>query len=239
MPAADVLSSIWEDVTGTQQPLDDRGVVLTAAVAGVLVLVPAVWRVSRHVVTIAHEGAHGVAALVTGRSLSGIRLHSDTSGLTVSRGKPRGPGMVVTAFAGYVGPALIGLGAAYLLGHQHALAALWLAVILLTLLLLQIRNFFGLYVVAVAGVAVFAVSWWGTGQVQTLAAYVGTWFLLLAAPRPVIELQQQRRRGQARTSDADVLARLTRLPGLLWVLVFLAVTVGCLLTGARWLWAAT
>jgi hypothetical protein len=236
---ADVLSSIWDDVTGTQQPLSERGVMLTAAVAALLVAVPSVWGVSRHVVTIAHEGAHGLAALMTGRSLQGIRLHSDTSGLTVSRGKPRGPGMVATAFAGYPGPALVGLGAAYLLGRQHALAVLWLVVLLLALLLLQIRNFFGLYAVAVAGVAVVAVSWWGSGQLQSAAAYVGTWFLLLAAPRPVVELQLQRRRGRARTSDADLLARLTRLPGVVWVMVFLAVTLGCLFVGGRWLLTAT
>lgn len=238
MSASDVLSSIWDDVTGTGQPLDDRDVVLTGALAVLLVAVPAAWGVSRHVVTIAHEGAHGVAALLTGRSLEGIRLHSDTSGLTVSRGRPRGPGMVVTAFAGYVGPALIGLGAAYLLSRQHALAVLWLVVLLLALLLLQIRNFFGLYAVAVAGLGVFAVTWWGSGQPQSAAAYVGTWFLLLAAPRPVIELQLQRRRGQARTSDPDLLARLTRVPGLVWVVVFLGVTLGCLFVGGRWLMTA-
>ncbi|GAA4754867.1 M50 family metallopeptidase [Nocardioides endophyticus] len=239
MSVSDVLSSIWGDVSGTQQPLSERGVMLTAAVGALLVAVPVVWGVSRHVVTIAHEGAHGLAALMTGRSLQGIRLHSDTSGLTVSRGKPRGPGMVATAFAGYPGPALVGLGAAFLLGRQHALAVLWLVVLLLALLLLQIRNFFGLYVVAVAGIAVVAVSWWGSGQLQSAAAYVGTWFLLLAAPRPVVELQLQRRRGRARTSDADLLARLTRVPGLIWVIVFLAVTLGCLVVGGRWLLTAT
>ena len=235
MSASDVLSSVWGDVTGAQHPLDDRGVLLAAAVAALLVAVPAVWGVSRHVVTIAHEGGHGFVALLTGRSLQGIRLHSDTSGLTVSRGKPRGPGMVATAFAGYVGPALVGLGAAYLLSRQHALAVLWLVVLLLALLLLQIRNFFGLYAVAVAGLAVFAVTWWGSGQLQSAAAYVGTWFLLIAAPRPVVELQLQRRRGQARTSDADLLARLTGIPGLVWVIVLLALTLGCLVVGARWL----
>lgn len=239
MSAADVLSSIWDDVTGTQQPLDDRGVAITAAVAVLLVAVPAMWSVSRHVITIAHEGAHGLVALLTGRSLQGIRLHSDTSGLTVSRGKPRGPGMVATAFAGYVGPGAIGLGAAYLLGRQHALAALWLVVLLLALLLLQIRNFFGLYAVAVAGAAVFAVTWWGSGHLQSAAAYVGTWFLLVAAPRPVVELQLQRRRGRARTSDADLLARLTGLPGPVWVIVFLTVTLGCLFVGGGWLLTAT
>lgn len=210
-------------------------VVLSAVAALLLIVVPSGWQLGRHLVTIAHEGAHGVAALMSGRRLSGIRVHSDTSGLTVSRGRPTGPGMVLTTLAGYLGPAAIGLGAAYLLRERHALAVLWLAVLLLALLLLQIRNFYGLYAVGVAGAAVFAVTWWGSGTVQTAVAYVGTWFLLLGSPRPVLELQAHRRRGRARTSDADVLARLTGLPGLVWVGVFLAATVGALALGGTWL----
>lgn len=231
-----MLDRIWQDVIGTQSPPGEGSVLATALLALALVAVPPLWRVSRHVVTIAHEGAHGVAALLSGRRLAGIRLHSDTSGLTVSKGRRTGPGMAATAFAGYVGPALLGLGAAFLLRERHALAVLWLAVLLLGLLLLQIRNLWGLYVVLVAGVAVGAVSWWGSEVVQSLAAYTSAWFLLLAAPRPVVELQALRRRGAARDSDADLLARLTRLPGIVWVAVFLAVTVACLVAGARWLW---
>ncbi|WP_243057598.1 M50 family metallopeptidase [Nocardioides sp. SR21] len=238
MTAADVLSSIWDDVTGSQPAPAQLEVLLTAVAAALVVVLPWTWRIGRHVVTIAHEGAHGVAALLSGRRLSGIRLHSDTSGVTVSRGRPTGPGMVATAFAGYVGPALLGLGAAYLLHRQHALAVLWLVVLLLALLLVQIRNFYGLYAVGIAGAAVFAVSWWGSETVQSLAAYAGTWFLLIAAPRPVLELQTLRRAGGARTSDADQLARLTRVPGLVWVGIFLLVTCGCLFVGGRWLWAA-
>lgn len=237
MSAADVLSSIWDDVTGTQRPPGEGTVLVTAAVALAVVVLPQTWRTARHAVTIAHEGAHGVAALLTGRRLSGIRLHSDTSGLTVSQGRRTGPGMVATAFAGYVGPALLGLGGAWLLRERHALAVLWLAVLLLGLLLLQIRNFYGLWSVLLAGLAVLAVSWWGSAAVQSVAAYVGTWFLLLAAPRPVLELQSARGRGRARDSDADLLARLTRLPGLMWVAAFLAVALACLFVGAGWLWA--
>ena len=232
----DTLGRIWDDVVGRQAPPSDLAIAGTALVALLLVLVPGAWSIARHVVTIAHEGAHGVAALLSGRRLSGIRLHSDSSGLTVSRGRPTGPGMVVTSFAGYVGPALLGLGAAYLLGERHALAVLWLAVLLLGLLLLQIRNLHGLWAVLVAGAAVLAVSWWGSEAVQSLAAYTGTWFLLLASPRPVLELQSMRRRGRARTSDADQLARLTRVPGLVWVGIFLVVTLGCLALGGTWLW---
>jgi hypothetical protein len=231
----DAMTRIGDEVLGTQPRPDPLVVVVVGLVALVVVALPSTWRVGRHVVTIAHEGAHGVAALLSGRRLAGIRLHSDTSGLTLSRGRSSGPGMVATALAGYLGPSLLGLGAAYLLGERHALAVLWLAVLLLGLLLLQIRNFYGLYAVLVAGLAVFAVSWWGSEPVQSLAAYAGTGFLLLAAPRPVLELQQQRRRGRARDSDADLLGRLTPLPGLAWVGFFLAFTVAALALGARWL----
>ena len=57
----------------------------------------------------------------------------------------------------------------------------------------------------------------------------------VAAGPPTGELQAQRRRGKARTSDADMLAGLTPFPGLFWVGVFLVVTVGALVLGSWWI----
>ena len=233
--AATVVGQVWDAATGAQPAPPTSAIAATAGLAVVLVLLPAAWRRARAVVTIAHEGAHGLAALASGRRLAGIRLHSDTSGLTLSRGRRTGPGMVVTAAAGYVGPALLGLGAAYLLHRGHAVGLLWLTVVLLALLLLQIRNLYGLVSVLLAGGAVFAVSRWGSGPVQSAFAYAEAWFLLLAAPRPVLELQRERRRRRARDSDADQLARLTHLPAIAWVAFFLLATLAALLIGARWL----
>ena len=223
-------SEVWDRVTTVAPQPPVLLVVATGLAALVLVALPEAWRRTRHLVTIAHEGAHGVAALLSGRRLAGIRLHSDTSGLTVSKGRSSGPGMVATAAAGYVGPALVGLGA-YLLSLGYAVGVLWALLVMLCLLLLQIRNFFGLWSVLLAGAVLFAVTWWGNDETQLVVAYVVTWFLLLATPRPVLELQGQRRRGRGRGSDADVLARLTRVPGIVWVGVFLAVAVACLLAG--------
>lgn len=101
---ASSLTSLWDRVFGTQ-PDPDLWVVLATLVAAVAVTVPhGVWRLARNAITIAHEGGHGLIALLTGRQLTGIRLHSDTSGLTVSRGKPHGLGMILTAAAGYTAP---------------------------------------------------------------------------------------------------------------------------------------
>lgn len=235
MTVADVLSEVWDRAVDVQPAPSAAVVAGTGLVALVLVVAPFAWHYTRHLVTIAHEGSHGLAALVSGRRLSGIRLHSDTSGLTLSRGRTSGPGMMATAAAGYLGPAFLGLGAAYLLRTGHAVGLLWVALVLLTLLLVQIRNWFGLYSVLIAAIGVFGVSWWGNAHVQSAVAYAGTWFLLLSAPRPVVELQAMRRRGRARDSDADILARLTRIPGLVWVALFLLVTLVTLAAGASWL----
>ncbi|PFG41859.1 peptidase M50B-like protein [Isoptericola jiangsuensis] len=233
--AGDVLAQIWSAATTPVAP-PDRTVVLAAGLAALaVVLVSPVWRVARHVVTIAHEGAHAVVAMLTGRRLDGIRLHSDTSGLTVTAGRPRGIGMILTAFAGYVGPGLVGLGAAWLLRAGYAVGLLWLLVALLALLLLKIRNWFGLWSVLVSGAALVAVSWWLEPAAQSTVAYAVTWFLLLGSVRPVFELQAQRARGRARSSDADQLGRLTGVPAIVWVGVFVLVTVGCLVLGTTWI----
>ncbi|CCH88084.1 conserved membrane protein of unknown function [Modestobacter italicus] len=231
----EALDRFWDRVSAPSPPLSGWVLVLSAVLAAVLVLSPALWGRARHAVTIAHEGAHGLAALATGRRLAGIRLHSDTSGLTVSAGRPTGPGMVLTAAAGYTGPGLFGLGAAALLAAGYAIGLLWALLALLALLLVQIRNWYGLWSVLVTGAVVFAATWWLPAEGQAAFAHLVTWFLLLAAPKTVVELQAKRRRGAGRDSDADQLARLTRLPGLLWVGVFLLVDVGALTLGTTWL----
>ena len=230
MNPSDVLAEAWRRATETQ-PAPSSGLVLvTALVAAAVVVAPGPWRVARHGVTLVHEAGHATTALLTGRRLAGIRLHSDTSGLTTSVGRPRGPGMVATALSGYVAPGLVGLGAAWMAAHGWAAGTLWCLLVLVAAMGLQIRNLFGVWSVLATAAALLAVTWWARPAWQTAVAYTVTWFLLLAAPRPVLELQRTRRHG-ARTSDADVLARLTRVPGLVWVGVFLAVTTATAVVG--------
>ncbi|MEV8327805.1 M50 family metallopeptidase [Kitasatospora sp. NPDC059811] len=234
-PTDQNLGELWNQVTGTQPAPPGWLVLATAGAALLAVLARPLWHVTRNAVTIAHEGGHGLIALVTGRRLAGIRLHSDTSGLTLSYGRPTGPGMILTAAAGYTAPALLGLGCAALLSTGRITLLLWLAVVLLLALLVRIRNAFGLFTVLVAGGAFFLVSWFGSAEVQAGFAYLGCWFLLFGAVRPVLELQHQRRIGWARDSDADQLARLTHIPGLAWITVFLLTALACLALSATWL----
>ena len=227
----EVLSQIWERATTTQPAPEPAVVVAVALVALALVLLPRAWSLTRHVVTISHEGGHALVAVLTGRRLMGIRLHADTSGVTLSSGKPIGPGMVAMLAAGYLAPAVAGLGAALLLASGHSLALLWLAVGWLSLMLLQIRNAYGLLVLVVCGVGAGLASWYLAGTTLSLLAYLLTWLLLLAAPKPVLEVMRQRRRGQARSSDVDQLTRLTRVPAVLWETFFLLANLAGLVVG--------
>ena len=137
--------------------------------------------------------------------------------------------------AGYPGPAALGLGAAALVGQGRAVLLLWLVLAALAVMLLLVRNLFGLWVVLVGGVGVAAVSWSATPPVQSAVACALAWFWLLAAPRTVLELAATRRRD--RRSDADQLAGATHVPAVVWVLVFLLLTVGAAVVGGRWLLA--
>lgn len=227
----EVLSRIWSRATATQPAPEPAVVVAAALVALALVVVPRAWALTRHLVTISHEGGHALVAVLTGRRLMGIRLHADTSGVTLSHGRPRGPGMVAMLAAGYLAPAVAGLAAALLLAAGHSLALLWLAVAWLSLMLLQIRNAYGLLVLLVAGGGAALAGWYLSGSTLSLLAYLVTWLLLLAAPKPVLELIRQRRRGQTRGSDVDQLARLTRVPAVLWEALFLLANLAGLVVG--------
>lgn len=207
--------------------------IILVLVAVLIVWTPT-WRRLRHVVTAVHEGGHALVAVLTGRRLGPVRLHRDASGLTTHRGLARGPGLSLTTAAGYPTPALAGLGAAALIERGWPLAVLWTALVATVLLMLQVRNLFGwLLLLASAGVLVAATRWLDATQ-QSWCAEVLAWVLLLGAPRTVWELQQHRRRHRDHGSDADQLARQTRVPAIAWVALFGMISLGCL-AGGGWL----
>ena len=245
-----VLQHLWDRVTGTQPAPPDWVVAVSGAVALIVVFNGWFWHLTRNAITIAHEGGHALVSLLAGRRLQGIRLHSDTSGETRSRGRPDGPGLVLTTMAGYLTPPLLGAGAAALLAAHHVVLLLWLLLVLLAATLLAIRNAYGALAVLVTAAVVIAVSWLATARVQAGFGYTAAWFLLLGGVRPVVELQRSRGRarrhrgaaasgqvmwqGRGPQSDADQLAGLTGVPGGVWVALFLLAAFAALALGA-WL----
>jgi len=229
-----VLARLWDRVSGSQ-PLPPAWVIgLTGLLALCVVLNSQSWRLAGKVITIAHEGGHALVSLLSGRRLDGIRLHSDSSGVTHSRGRRTGPGLVLTAAAGYVMPSLLGAGAAWLLAERHLTAMLWLALVLLAATFLAIRNLFGALAVLVTAGGVVVVSYFASAAVQAGFAYLAAWFLLFGGLRPVVELARGspgRRQRWTRGSDADQLARLTGAPAGLWISLFVLVALAALIAG--------
>ena len=204
-------------------------VLLAAALALVAVAWTAAWRWTRTVVTIAHEGGHALVAVLAGRGLTGIRLHADTSGLTVSTGARRGPGLVFTFLGGYPAPSVLGIGGALLVAADQAALMLWIAIALLVATLAHVRNAFGVFAVLATGALVGAVAWWGQPRLQDGFAAALCWFLLFGGMRAVHELQRTRRRG---ASDADMLGSLTWVPRGMWVLLFWLLATAAVIVAA-------
>jgi hypothetical protein len=191
------------------------GLVALSVIAG-----GATWRIARNIVTIAHEGGHALVAIASGRTLTRILLHSDTSGVTVSKGRRDGPGMVATAFAGYATPPLLGLGAAALVAGDAVPTMLGLAIMVLLGTLVLIRNVFGVASVVLTGAVVAVVIAYGTPTVQYGFASFVTWFLILGGLKTVLEVQRKRAGRRAADSDPDQLERLTGVPAGIFVAMF-------------------
>ncbi len=249
------MAVFWDRVIGAQPAPPGWVVAVSAAVALLIVASPRSWRLTRIAITIAHESGHAAASLLSGRKLEGIRLHRDTSGETVSRGKGSGPGIVATAMAGYLTPPLLGVGAAALLAAHRVNLLLSLFLLLLAVTLVMVRNWYGALAVLVTGGALFAVIWLAAPALRGAFACAAAWFLLFGGVRPVVELARTRAqparppaghrlaggrqavgrggRGGRAMSDADQLAWLTPVPAGAWVAFFALVAVVALVLGAR------
>jgi|SRR5690606_32083937 hypothetical protein len=226
------MDKLWAQLIEVQPAPDPWVVVVSALAALAVVSFTVPWQLTRGLITIAHEGGHALMALLTRRKLEGIRLHSDTSGVTLTRGRPNGPGMVLTALAGYLAPPLLGLAAAWLTDQGRITLLIWGMLLFLVCMLLLIRNLYGALILLATGGAVFALSMYAPEEVQQVVAFVVTWFLLFGGVRPIVELQRKRRRRLARDSDADQLARLTFLPGGFYVFFFLMVALASIVGAA-------
>jgi len=224
--------AVWAAHQG--QPPSHLLILGTGLLAAGAVASRRVWPVARTVVTIAHEGGHALAAVVTGRRLHGVRVLHTSAGVTMTAGSPSGPGIILTALAGYLAAPLLGLGAAALLASGHLIGVLVLSLAGLAGLMFAIRNAYGVLAVLLTGAAIVAVLWQRAAVTEALLGYAMTWLLLFGGVRPVLELHRDRRRRRGPVNDADQLARLTGVPGGLWTAVFGLVAIGALALGG-WL----
>lgn len=204
-------------------------ILLCAATALLVCLVPQTWSAFRHVATVVHEMGHVLVGWLFGRKIAGVSFHSDTSGLTVSRGKQRGLGIFLTFLNGYPAPSLVGTAMIWSVQAGWSGAGLTLLVLLLIGAFWLVRNFFGLVVICplLATVGYVWVRNDATASTTLLLA-LGI-FLVVAGLRCVGDLTavHRRRDPDAANSDAGQAAQHSLLPAIAWVGYFWIVTAVC------------
>jgi hypothetical protein len=224
----------YPPVSSALSRIGEIGIPLPAPVTlfiGVLVFIvllgPALWKITTHAETAVHEAAHAMTGLLTGRSIRSVQINPNGGGSTVMV-RPTGFGYGVAAFAGYVGASAAGLLAAWLISIGRIVAVLWLAGLLLAAMLLMVRNAFGGIVILACGALLYLTLRYTTAGVETAVAYGVTWFLLLSGPKVAL--------GAARSpkgvTDAKVLAGMTFLRPGAWCFLWLLGTIGALVGGA-------
>jgi hypothetical protein len=215
-------------LTGAEAPLPGLVAALIGLAAVVVVMIPVLWPLARHLSVMAHEGAHAATGSLLGFPPLGVELNRDATGGTMFLLDTVGLRFVLIAAAGYLGPSAFGLCAAKLIATRHVIAVLWVAVILLVLLFFLVRRSFGIVSVPVAIALLAVVMRYAHDGLEEVIAYGITWLLLLSGVRVAIT------RGSM-ASDAWLLNEVTGLPRRLWAVLWLAGTVFAVAVGGGWL----
>ena len=211
-------------------PLEAVQLLVLLAVVGFVVLTPYVWSLVRLLVTLVHELGHALVGVLCGRRFTGFVVNGDMSGHAVTVGPAKGAGRVVTTWAGYPAPAVVGAAVIVAAGRGWAAPVLALALPVLLVALVRARSALTAVVTVSLLAAVGSAWWWRSDPLQArLLVGVGL-VLLVGAWRHLAAVLGDR----SRTSDPAVLARLTGIPRLLWNLSFLVV----LALSTWWAWSA-
>lgn len=205
---------------------DPWAIFLVAIAVAALVSVPVIWSRIRQAATIVHEMGHAVVGYIFGRKIDGIALHSDTSGVTTSRGKPYGLGFMLSVLAGYPAPSLLGLGMIWAATTNWSGAALTLFTVLMLIALWLCRNAIGFLSCTIAVAISAALWWWGTPPVVANAVLAVGIFLVIAGFRCCIDLWKAHKNGDGETSDAGQAASLSVvIPSTVWIGFFFAIAI--------------
>jgi hypothetical protein len=176
-----------------------------------------------------HELGHAIAAILSGRFVSGIRIHRNHSGDATSSGRGVA-GTVISGIFGYPAPAIAGAALLWSVFTGYTATALFAGGVVLVVTLLVIRNLFGVLVV-LASAAVAAGLWfWANPEVRGYALLALGIALLVGAVRGLVTVVgvHTARRGQLRTSDAYLLFTRTGVPSPVWLTIFALIIGACL-----------
>jgi hypothetical protein len=186
-------------------------------------LVWVAWPALTHALTAAHEGSHGLVASLFGHRVLRIEFYRKGGGKTTYEPPHNRDGSMFVALAGYLGPAMFGVGSAELLREGRAVAMLWISLVFLVVELVMVHNAFGIWSMVVVIGLLLAVILYTPLVVEVFLGYVWVWFLLLGGFRDIFVLHKGRKADKAAKkepkSDPDDLQKLSKVPAAFWTLV--------------------
>jgi hypothetical protein len=213
---------------GVVAPLPGGVAALIGFAALIVIMVPFLWPIARHVNVIAHEGAHALAAVLLGFALETVILKRETGETTYKAARGALLRLVTVGFIGYLGPSLFGLAAAKLIETGRVVTVLWVLILLLVLLFFFLGRSLGMISVPVAVVLLVLITRNAHAWVEQLVVYGLTWLLLLDGVRVAVA-------HGAKAGDAVTLGGRTHIHPRFWSLLWIAGTVLAVVIGGKWL----
>lgn len=174
--------------------------------------------------TFFHEASHGLMALLTGSKVLKIELHYAGSGFCVSAG---GIHWLIT-LAGYAGAALWGLLIYLMAGkfpkrYSH-ITAIFLAAVLIAAGILYVRDLESWIIILAITLFYITAAWFRSKLPLQIILKIAALYIILDAFKAPVMLLQHRPIG-----DAASLAAQTGVPSFFWILIWIAVALGCLI----------
>ena len=185
----------------------------------IVVITPPIWQVVRLGVTLVHELGHAGVGILVGREFTGFVLRGDMSGHAVTRGRPRGPGRIVSTWAGYPMPALLGAAVVWAALRGWSAPVITAMIAILVVALIRVRSALTVLVVLAALAWLGALWWWGSDALQPQVLLGLGCVLLVGAWRHLSAVLGDHSSG----SDPGVLASLSHLPRTVWNASFVLV----------------
>jgi len=210
----------------------DPGMAWTTGLVAFVAAVP-LWRYTTHAITIAHEGGHAMFGSLAGLLVKRIRVDRGGAGGTDFTKKVKDLSVFETlaaGLAGYLGPSIFGVAGAWMLVHGISpRSVLLMTLVLMAVLLVMVRNVFGLFVVPLTGALIWTVAMRATADVQMVFAHIWVWFLLMGGVRQIPKMY--RIWATTGVHDVNVLADHTGLSTAFFVALFWAGSFAALIYG--------
>lgn len=187
-------------------------VTVVLLLALIVVITPPIWQVVRLAVTLVHELGHAVVGVLAGRQFTGFVLRGDMSGHAVTRGPTRGMGRIVSTWAGYPMPALLGAAMVWAAGRGWSAPVITALLVILLFALVRVRSALTVLVMIAAIGGLGALWWWRSDTLQPQVLLGLGCVLVVGAWRHLLAVLGDHGSG----SDPGVLAALSHAPRVVW-----------------------